>query len=132
MENQAKIKNANNETVKAGCVVVNDKHEVLLVMDYKKIWTFPKGHAEANEMLEQVAMRETKEETGYTVRLGKRLSDLVYTHPQDGEKIRVAMFAATPTGKPDVSEQGTDSAWFDFKTAREKLAFNLRDLLDEV
>jgi ADP-ribose pyrophosphatase YjhB (NUDIX family) len=132
MEHQTKIKNADNETVKAGCVVVNDKQEVLLVKDHKKIWTFPKGHVEENETIEQAALRETKEETGYTVQIINRLSDLIYTHSQDGEKIRVAMFLARPLGNPEQGEEGTESAWYDIVTARKILAFNLAFLLDEL
>lgn len=132
MEGQTKIKNADNETVKAGCVVVNDKREVLLVFDHKKIWTFPKGHAENNETLEEVASRETKEETGFTVQIIKRLSDMVYVHPYDGEKIRVAMFLARPIGNLEKPEEGTESGWYDIITARKILAFNLATLLDEI
>jgi len=71
-----KIKNKNNETVKAGCVVVNENKEVLIISDKQgKICAFPKGHAENDETLEQVALREVKEETGYDVKIIKRLSD---------------------------------------------------------
>jgi len=39
MTEHTKIKNENNQTVKAGCVVVNDNDEVLLVSDKEgKIW----------------------------------------------------------------------------------------------
>ena len=47
---QIKIKNENNETLKAGCVVLNDKNEVLLVYEPEKNgWSFPKGHMEQEE-----------------------------------------------------------------------------------
>ena len=53
MTKHKKIKNENNETIKAGCVVVNENGEVLLVGDKEgKIWSFPKGHAENGETLE--------------------------------------------------------------------------------
>lgn len=133
MSSHVKIKNEFNETVKAGCVVINENNQVLLVKDYKKVWTFPKGHAEANETLEQVALRETKEETGYAVQIVKRLSDITYSHPDDGEDIRVAMFLAEPVGKPEKVKEDTYSEWFDKDTARQILAFNnLAPLLDEL
>lgn len=132
MDGQAKIKNEHDETVKAGCIVVNDGQEVLLINDHKKVWTFPKGHAEAGETVEQVAVRETKEETGYTVQLIKRLSDLTYTHPHDGEQIRVAMFLARPIGGPQPVTEQTESKWFGVEEARTILAYsNLTALLDE-
>jgi 8-oxo-dGTP pyrophosphatase MutT (NUDIX family) len=117
MIEHTKIKNENNETIKAGCVVVNENGEVLLVSDKeRKIWSFPKGHAENGETLEQVALREVQEETGYEVEIEKRLSDLTYTHGQTGELIRVAMFRAKPIKKSeenlDDEEQYSQSVWF--------------------
>lgn len=133
MENQAKIKNADNETVKAGCVVVNDKSEVLLVISSGvNFWTFPKGHAETGETLEETALREVKEETGYTVQIIKRLSDLTYSHRETQERIRVAMFEARPVGSPEKVKEDTRSQWFAINEIKQKLRYNLAFLLDEV
>ena len=133
MENQAKIKNAENETVKAGCVVVNENGEVLLVINKKiDFWTFPKGHAETGETLEEAALREVKEETGYTVQIIKRLSDLTYSHRETKEKIRVAMFEARPVGDPEKVEEDTQSQWFSIDAEKKTLRYNLAFLLDEL
>jgi 8-oxo-dGTP pyrophosphatase MutT (NUDIX family) len=137
MKKHTKIKNENNETIKAGCVVVNDKNEVLLVGDKEgKIWSFPKGHAENGETLEQVALREVEEETGYKVEIEKRLSDLTYTHGETGELIKVAMFKAKPIEKSvknlDEEEKYSQSAWFPLDKAKEILYYNLSFLLDEL
>jgi len=40
--------------------------EVLLIQDSYGNWGFPKGHVEANESLEEAAIRECQEETGLT------------------------------------------------------------------
>lgn len=128
-----KIKNENNETIKAGCVVVNDKNELLIVSDKEgKICAFPKGHAENNETLEQVALREVKEETGYEVEILKRLSDLTYIHGQTGELIRVAMFKAKPIKKVGDGEKYIQSAWFSLEEAQKILYYNLAYLLKEL
>ena len=120
------------ETLKAGCVVVNDKHEVLLITDAdRKIWTFPKGHMEQNEALEETATRETFEETGYHVQIIKRLGDMTYKHENTGESIRVAMFLARPLGTVETPESQTHSEWFSIEDAHDILYFNLRFLLDE-
>ena len=133
MEGQIKIKNENNETIKAGCVVVNENNEVLLVSRKdENIWSFPKGHAENGETLEQVALREVKEETGYEVEIIKRLSDLTYTHGQTGELIRVAMFKAKPIKKTGDGEKNTQFAWFSIKEAKKTLYYNLSFLLKEL
>ena len=132
MIQQIKIKNNNNEIIKAGCVVMNDKKEVLLVTDKtRKIWSFPKGHAEPGETLEEDALREVREETGYEVEIVKRLADIIYAHGETGELIRVAMFLAKPikiTGSP---EKETYSEWFSIEEAKKIIYPNLIYLLDE-
>lgn len=133
MPEHAKIKNDKDETLKAGCVVVNDKTEVLLVTDkQKEIWTFPKGHAEAGETLEQAALREVKEETGYTVEIVKRLSDVTYAHGQTGELIRVAMFEAKPIGKPEKVTEEIYSEWFPIQKVKDIIYKNLVFIVDEL
>ena len=134
MTEHTKIKNKSNETVKAGCVVVNDDKEVLLIGNSEgKIWAFPKGHAENRETLEEVALREVKEETGYEVEILKRLSDITYAHGLTDEPIRVAMFKAKPTRKAGDGEKDLQSAWFSINKAKEIISYkNLAFLFDEL
>jgi nucleoside triphosphatase len=49
-----------------GALVVNDRHEVLLVRSYKwgEKYTVPGGHIELGERAEDAIVREVKEETG--------------------------------------------------------------------
>ena len=48
-----------------GCIIIeNDK--VLLIQQTKGHWGFPKGHVEAFETESETAIREVKEELGYT------------------------------------------------------------------
>src|SRR3989344_7702588 len=132
MIQQIKIKNDHNEIIKAGCVVMNDNKEVLLVTDKaRKIWSFPKGHAESGETLEQVALREVREETGYEVEIVERLADIVYTHGETGEPIRGAMFLAKPIKITGSSEKETYSEWFSIEEAKKIIYPNLVYLLEE-
>jgi nucleoside triphosphatase len=49
-----------------GALIVNDRHEVLLVRSYKwgERYTVPGGHIELGERAEDAIVREVKEETG--------------------------------------------------------------------
>ena len=135
MDIRTKLKNDSNETLKAGCVVVNDKHEVLLVNDSKlprRYWSFPKGHTEPGESLKQTAIREVHEETGYAVEVIGALSDISYSHQQTGELIHVAMFQARVIDQPDLHEAETIYEWCSFDEARKRLYPNLVVLLIEL
>ncbi len=69
-------------------------------------------------------MREMQEETGYIVKINKRLPDLVYTHGKSGESIRVAMFLAEPLSLAGEGEEYNE--WVDIGRAREILYPNLK------
>ena len=128
-----KIKNSLEETLKSGCVVLNEKNEVLLVsLIETEIWSFPKGHMEKGEKLEDTATREVLEETGYKVEIAKRLSDVTYTNKENAELIRVAMFLAKPIEKLNTSEEKTRSAWFEIDRAKKIIYPNLVFVLDEL
>ncbi len=133
MVKQVKIKNEQNETLKAGCVIVNEKNEVLLVTDReRKNWAFPKGHAEIGETLEQTALREVQEETGYDVEIMKTLGDIGYTNRQTGEFVRLTLFHAKPLKIAAIAEEGVYSAWFSLDEAHKLLRRELAILLDTV
>lgn len=128
-----KVKNEKGEIMKAGCVVINDSREILLVTTKeKKDWAFPKGHVEIGETIEQTAIREVKEETGYIVELIERRSDLTYSNKETGETIRVAIFEAKPVGEQEEHEPGIISDWFSIQNARDALAPNLVFIVDEI
>ena len=56
----------------------------------------PAGHLEPNETLRQAALRETLEETGWTVELSGVVGIYLYTAPSNGVTYQRVCFAATP------------------------------------
>jgi 8-oxo-dGTP pyrophosphatase MutT (NUDIX family) len=60
-------------TLIAGVILRNEQYQYLLVQEQKPevygLWSWPAGHVDPGETLQQAAVRETKEETGFTVRL---------------------------------------------------------------
>jgi 8-oxo-dGTP pyrophosphatase MutT (NUDIX family) len=72
----------------AGTLVIKDG-QILLVQEShtsaKGLWSLPIGSVEENETLAEGAIRETKEETGYDVKLGKAI-----TLSMTGEELKSA------------------------------------------
>jgi len=66
----------NEEVTLAGCLVEKDGRFLLVQEAQKKaykLWNTPAGHVDEGETVEQAAVRETKEESGYDVVLGRKL-----------------------------------------------------------
>jgi ADP-ribose pyrophosphatase YjhB (NUDIX family) len=71
----------------AGGVVINEKNEVLLIHRKGK-WDLPKGKAEANETIEQTAIREVQEETGLQdVTIHQPICITYHTYKEADDKI---------------------------------------------
>lgn len=101
-----KVVNEAGETEKAGCIVVNNADEILIVTnDSSGQWGLPKGHAEFGETSEQVAIRETLEETGCKVELVEHLGDLTYISGESGDPIRVHYYLAKPVEQIGMAEE---------------------------
>jgi len=128
-----KIKNQDNETLKAGCIVLNDKKEILLVaLIGAEKWSFPKGHIEKNEDPESTATREALEETGYKIEIIKKLPDITYTIEAKNELVRITMFLAKPIEKINIPEKETRSDWFEINKARGVIYPNLVSVLEDL
>lgn len=132
MDRPNKVKNEAGEILKAGAMVI-DQGKVLLVTGKEgNVWSFPKGHAELGETIEETAIREVQEETGYEVELIKRVGDLTYTNKETGELIRVVMFKAKPIRDTGLKEVETKHDWFPIDEAKQLLYHKPSYLLDEM
>jgi len=127
----SQIVNDKGEIEKAGCVVVNDKGQILLVTNKDRtVWGLPKGHAEVNESSEAVAVRETREETGHEVEILKYVGDMTYVNGQTGEPIRVHYYLAKPTLQHDTAEEEWE--WVDINRAKTLVPSSTKEFLDHV
>ena len=98
----------------SAAVILNDVHEVLLVLRQDaRIWALPGGGREAGETFEQNAIREAREETGYNVKLERLVGE--YWRPQypnGGDRMRVFK-ARVLGGDPSRHDlESLDVRWF--------------------
>ena len=124
-------------TLKAGTVFINMKTGKIAVIYRSKYgdYTFPKGHLEAGETLQECAIRETAEETKRDVELlsPKRPYVINYTTPK-GEVCKTYMYLAKDMGKSDNTSWDThDLVWLTPKEVADKLTYgNLRTLWEKI
>ena len=92
----------------AGGVVVRtgpDGPEILLASRRTRkgelVWGLPKGMVEKGERPEDAALREVREETGYTATIREALDDVSYWFVWDGTRVRktVHFFLMDDTGE---------------------------------
>ena len=116
------------ETKKAGCIVANlkTKQIALIFRDYYNDYTFPKGHLEEGETLEECAIRETAEETKRDCKIVSEIAPYIdkYVTPR-GENCVCYMYVATDIGKSDNDSTDThDLVWIDYDKVEEKLSYD--------
>lgn len=112
--------------------------EILLIKHHAGHWSFPKGHAEAEETHEQAAERELLEETGLKIKkyLHKEPLKEVYFFKYNGQLIHktVLYYLAEVTGTVILQEvELEDYCWLPLNEAHKKMTFKQgKDLCDQV
>src|SRR5436190_1051554 len=114
-----------------GVVWDADVNQVLLVhvenLSRKKVWTFPKGHPEKEELDEQAALREVREETGWRCEIEKPLMDVQYSFKRAQFKVNktVRWFFMHPLEKEGEHqpEEILDVRWATLDGAKKLLSY---------
>lgn len=100
--------------VVVGCLVKRDDKYLLVKEspDGKDVYNLPAGHVDRDEQLEVAAIRETKEETGYDVRLIEQIALYHETAPQSVKHV----YLAEITGGEEHAQEGEilEVAWKSF------------------
>jgi 8-oxo-dGTP pyrophosphatase MutT (NUDIX family) len=135
------------DVVSAGGVVVDDRPDgtrwVLLIvhrsMSGHPRWTLPKGGVEADETIEQAALREVREETGHGATIVQPLESIAYSFVWHPDRIRyhkrVHYFMMRWDGLPpgDRDDEAEHVAWVPYSVALLRLAHrNERMLVESV
>lgn len=115
---------------KAGTILINlsNKKIGLVYRKSKKDYTFPKGHLEKGETLQECAIRETEEETGRKNHLisDKEIIVLSYITPL-GEDVECYYYIAIDDGKTEkniTEDLKEELVWTDMNETEEKLSYN--------
>lgn len=89
--------------------VVNKNGKLLMVQESQKKcygqWNFPAGHLDENEDVFEGAKRETKEETGYDVKLTSILSIQNYINKKNEQIIRINFNAEIISGEIEFDKE---------------------------
>ena len=123
-------------TKKAGVVLIDTITSKigLVYRDKQNDYSFPKGHLEPNETLQECAIRETAEETKRDCKLlsDKELGIIRYESPK--ESCEVYMYLAEDMGPSDnTSPEVHDLKWVNWAEVEDLLTYqNLKDFWNKV
>ena len=128
-------------TIASDVILVNGKHEILLVRRsptsnaYPNYWAIPGGKMEINETTEQCAIRELKEETGFDIFVlpkTARIYDRVDRDPR-GRTISVVFMGIIVGGSLKAGDDASDAKWFPIDYIKEMpLAFDHNKIIAEM
>ena len=113
----------------AGGIIIKDR-KLLLVkvknLSGKIVWTFPKGHIEKSEKIENTALREVSEETGYSCKIIKPLGKTQYnfTHQSKFISKKVVWFLMSPLKKIGIHDHEIlTTRWVKISEAKKYLKY---------
>jgi 8-oxo-dGTP pyrophosphatase MutT (NUDIX family) len=101
-----------NKVTSVGGLVVKGPLLMLIKLESGR-YAIPKGHTEANESLEQTALREVEEETGIKAQIQGYLGELVRQAKENSGEIvekTIKVYRMQQIGLSD-HEQDEDSEW---------------------
>ena len=114
----------------AGGVVVHDGRVLVLRRPNRGEVRLPKGHVEPGESVQEAALRETCEESGYAVvlkaDLGAQVVEFDYEerHVVRSEQYFLMTLTDSPEGSPSGGEEHFDPAWLTWDEALAALTFD--------
>jgi 8-oxo-dGTP pyrophosphatase MutT (NUDIX family) len=122
-----------SEILAAGGIVIDNEtgspRALLVHRPRYDDWSFPKGKLDADETIEEAALREVKEETGLTCRIIRELSTLRYayrTRKKGTLRPKVVHYFLMERVSGDIHVPGQEvdrAVWFDIEEAVRKLSY---------
>lgn len=121
------------KVLKAGCILYNKETQKIALICRDGEFSFPKGHLEKGETIEECAIRETIEETGHNCHFFDKnnIVKLEYVTP-NGEEVECYYFIAVDDGITNtyINEKDKEETfWIDYSKVESMLAYqNLIDV----
>jgi 8-oxo-dGTP diphosphatase len=127
------------KTQKAGCILINKETRCIGLVYRDKLddYSFPKGHLENGETLQECAIRETEEETGRKNHLAfnEAVYKLEYVTPR-GEDVENYMFIAIDDGTTEKNipdDLKEKIVWVKIEEVEDKLSYqDLKEMWNEL
>lgn len=104
--------------------VIKQLDKLLMVQEAQKKcygqWNFPAGHLDENENIFDAAIRETKEETGYNIKLTSVLSIQNFINKKGEQRIRINFNAEIISGEIEFDkEEILDVKWISLEKLKQ-------------
>ena len=123
--NSNRVYDKDGNILKSGAIILKDEKILLIYRDKRDDWTFPKGHLDEGETIEECMFREVKEETGLEVKILQKLQDIIYEYPEGDGRVRLNMFLVEPeSGFLRAEYKGDKLCWMDYKNALKHLSYD--------
>lgn len=114
-------------TLKAGCYLIDIKNRkvALVYREKQNDFTFPKGHLEEGETLEECAKRETAEETKRECKIVSVIPPTIERYTTlNGENCECYLYVAIDIGASDNTSLDTHpTIWVNFDEVEERLTY---------
>lgn len=117
---------ADKHIVAAGAVITRDNNgqrEFLVIhRGYREDWSFPKGKPDPGEHILETAIREVREETGFSVELGVRLPSTHYMKNNATKDVHY-WHARITDGEFTPNNEVDEVVWLNFEQANKILTY---------
>ncbi|MDD3101936.1 MAG: NUDIX domain-containing protein [Patescibacteria group bacterium] len=135
---QNKVKDNEGSVMKGGGIVAKKEDgKIYILMLYRgnhEDWSFPKGHTEHGETVQQTVIREVEEEGEIKSEIIKEITPFKYFNTNSNEEIICYMYLLRPiSGEIKPEYKGDKVEWVPLAEVGKRISYaNLRDYFNKI